>query len=88
MTNGKVVLMGATNTKDLCHLLLPFFVNGTDLRSLQLFIALLCSVIAVSLGLSARTVVIVKAAGCCLMPMTTSSRRLDCSPKVILALAR
>jgi putative ATP-binding cassette transporter len=51
--------MGATNTKDLRQLLLPFFVNGTDRRSLQLFIALMCSVIAVSLGLSAWTVVIV-----------------------------
>jgi putative ATP-binding cassette transporter len=51
--------MGVTNTKDLRQLLLPFFVNGTDRRSLQLFIALMCSAIAVSLGLSAWTVVIV-----------------------------
>ena len=50
--------MGATNTKDLRQLLLPFFVNGTDRRSLQLFIALMSSVIAVSLGLSAWTIFI------------------------------
>ncbi|MEJ6827367.1 MAG: hypothetical protein QNK79_04440, partial [Synechococcus sp. ArSW.bin.68] len=50
--------MGATNTKDLRQLLLPFFVNGTDRRSLQLFVALMTAVIAVSLGLMAWTVVI------------------------------
>jgi putative ATP-binding cassette transporter len=59
MRNGNGVLMGATNTKDLRQLLLPFFVNGTDRRSLQLFIALMSAVIAVSLGLMAWTVVIV-----------------------------
>ena len=59
MRNGNGVLMGATNTKDLRQLLLPFFVNGTDRRSLQLFIALISAVIAVSLGLMAWTVVIV-----------------------------
>ena len=58
MGNGNGVLMGATNTKDLRQLLLPFFVNGTDRRSLQLFIALMSSVIAVSLGLSAWTIFI------------------------------
>ena len=51
--------MGATNMKDLRQLLLPFFVNGTDRRSLQLFFALMSAVIAVSLGLMAWTVVIV-----------------------------
>ena len=51
--------MGATNAKDLRQLLLPFFVNGTDRRSLQLFIALTIAVIIVSLGLSAWTLVIV-----------------------------
>ena len=51
--------MGATNMKDLRQLLLPFFVNGTDRRSLQLFIALTIAVIIVSLGLSAWTLVIV-----------------------------
>ena len=51
--------MGATNTKDLRQLLLPFFVNGTDRRSLQLFIALTIAVIVVSLGLSAWTIFIV-----------------------------
>ena len=50
--------MGATNSKDLRQLLLPFFVNGTDRRSLQLFIALMIAVIAVSLGLMAWTIVI------------------------------
>ena len=59
MRNGNGVLMGATNAKDLRQLLLPFFVNGTDRRSLQLFIALMSAVIAVSLGLMAWTVVIV-----------------------------
>ena len=59
MRNGNGVLMGATNTKDLRQLLLPFFVNGTDRRSLQLFVALMSAVIAVSLGLMAWTVVIV-----------------------------
>ena len=58
MGNGNGVLMGATNTKDLRQLLLPFFVNGTDRRSLQLFIALMSAVIAVSLGLSAWTIFI------------------------------
>ena len=58
MGNVNGVLMGATNTKDLRQLLLPFFVNGTDRRSLQLFIALMSSVIAVSLGLSAWTIFI------------------------------
>ena len=51
--------MGATNTKDLRQLLLPFFVNGTDHRSLRLFVALMIAAIAVSLGLSAWTIVIV-----------------------------
>ena len=59
MRNGNGVLMGATDTKDLRQLLLPFFVNGTDRRSLQLFVALMSAVIAVSLGLMAWTVVIV-----------------------------
>ena len=58
MRNSNGVLMGATKTKDLRQLLLPFFVNGTDRRSLQLFIALMSSVIAVSLGLSAWTIFI------------------------------
>ena len=48
--------MGATNAKDLRQLLLPFFVKGTDRRSLQLSIALMSAVIAVSLGLMAWTV--------------------------------
>ena len=59
MRIGKGVMMGATNAKDLRQLLLPFFVNGTDRRSLQLFIALTIAVIIVSLGLSAWTLVIV-----------------------------
>ena len=58
MRIGQGVLMGAKKTKDLRQLLLPFFVNGTDRRSLQLFIALMIAAVVVSLGLMAWTIVI------------------------------
>ena len=53
------VFKGVKNMKGLRQLLLPFFVEGTDRRSLQLFVALMISAIALSLGLSAWTIVIV-----------------------------
>jgi vitamin B12/bleomycin/antimicrobial peptide transport system ATP-binding/permease protein len=51
--------IGVKNMKDLRQLLLPFFVKGTDRRSLRLFIGLMIAAIVVSLGLSAWTIVIV-----------------------------